>query len=235
MSNELLLIFTLLVEFTFVIICHKFLGKYGLYMWITIATIAQNIEVLILVKAFGIEMTLGNILFASTFLATDIISEIYGKSESYKAVKIGIVTSIIFIMISSSWLAYAPSPNDFAFSSIKSIFSYTPRLMLASISVYIIVQFLDVWLYHRWWQFTINRFGDKKKYLWIRNNGSTLFSQLLNTILFNTFAFIGTYPAKTLISIIISSYLVFVITSIADTPFIYLCRKWATASDKADY
>lgn len=122
MSNELLLIFTLLVEFTLVIICHKFLGKYGLYMWIAVATIAQNIEVLILVKAFGIEMTLGNILFASTFLATDIISEIYGKSESYKAVKIGIVTSIIFIMISSSWLAYAPSPNDFAFGSIKSIF-----------------------------------------------------------------------------------------------------------------
>ena len=234
MSNELLLIFTLLVEFTLVIICHKFLGKYGLYMWIAIATIAQNIEVLILVKAFGIEMTLGNILFASTFLATDIISEIYGKSESYKAVKIGIVTSIIFIMISSSWLAYAPSPNDFAFGYIKSIFSYTPRLMLASISVYIIVQFLDVWLYHRWWQFTTNRFGDKKKYLWIRNNGSTLFSQLLNTILFNTFAFVGTYPAKTLVSIIISSYLVFVITSLADTPFIYLCRKWATSPDKTD-
>ena len=106
--------------------------------------------------------------------------------------------------------------------------------MLASISVYIVVQFLDVWLYHRWWQFTTNRFGDKKKYLWIRNNGSTLFSQLLNTILFNIFAFIGTYPAKTLVSIIISSYLVFVITSLADTPFIYLCRKWATSPDKTD-
>lgn len=203
-------------------------------MWITIATIAQNIEVLILVKAFGIEMTLGNILFASTFLVTDIVSELYGKKESFKAVKIGIVTSIIFIAISASWLAYTPSANDFASPSIRAIFSYTPRLMLSSVAVYIIVQFLDVWLYHKWWELTTKKFGSKSKYLWLRNNGSTLFSQLLNTILFNTFAFAGTYPTKTLVSIIISSYIIFVLTSIADTPFIYLCRKWADDSaDKA--
>ncbi len=230
MNNELLLFLTLIVEFTFVVLCHRFLGKSGLYMWITIATIAQNIEVLILVKAFGIEMTLGNILFASTFLVTDIVSELYGKSESYKAVRIGIITSIIFVTISSSWLAYSPSENDFASNSIRSIFSYTPRLMLASISVYVIVQFMDVWLYHRWWKFTTEKFGDKKKFLWVRNNGSTLISQLLNTILFNTFAFLGTYPLKTLISIILSSYLIFIITSLADTPFIYLCRRWAMDS-----
>ena len=87
MPNEILLLLTLAVEFTFVILCYRYLGKNGLYMWITIATIAQNIEVLILVKAFGIEMTLGNILFASTFLVTDIVSELYGKKESFKAVK----------------------------------------------------------------------------------------------------------------------------------------------------
>lgn len=231
MSNELLLFLTLIIEFSFVILCHRFLGKSGLYMWIAIATIAQNIEVLILVKAFGIEMTLGNILFASTFLVTDIVSELYGKSESYKAVKIGIVTSIIFVTISSSWLAYTPSKNDFAGDAIKSIFSYTPRLMLASITVYIIVQFFDVWLYHRWWKFTTDRFGDRSRFLWLRNNGSTLISQLLNTVLFNTFAFYGTYSLGTLLSITLSSYLIFVFTSIADTPFIYLCRKWAT--DKA--
>lgn len=90
---------------------------------------------------------------------------------------------------------------------------------------------MDVWLYHRWWKFTTERFGDKKKFLWLRNNGSTLISQLLNTILFNTFAFFGTYELKTLISIIISSYFIFVITSLADTPFIYLCRRWAEESE----
>jgi len=68
----------------------------------TIATIAANIEVLIIVNAFGMEMTLGNILFASTFLVTDILSELYGKKEAQKAVYLGIATSVIFICISQS-------------------------------------------------------------------------------------------------------------------------------------
>ena len=86
MTNEILLVITLLVEYSAVILLHQYFGKKGLFMWTSIATIAANIEVLMLVKAFGMEMTLGNILFASTFLVTDIVSELYGKEESKKAV-----------------------------------------------------------------------------------------------------------------------------------------------------
>lgn len=225
MNNELILIVTLIIEYSLIIILHQLFGKQGLFMWTTVATIAQNIEVLILVEAFGMEMTLGNILFASTFLVTDILSELYGKEASKFAVKIGIATSLIFVAISASWLLYSPSDNDFASPAIREIFAYTPRLMIASVAVYVIVQFFDVWLYHKWWDFTSSRFGNKEKFLWVRNNGSTLFSQLLNTILYTVFAFYGTYNTQTLISIILSSYVIFVITSIADTPFIYICRK----------
>lgn len=225
MPNELLLVLTLVVEYSLVVLAQRYFGKQGLYMWTVIATIAQNIEVLILVDAFGMEMTLGNILFASTFLITDILSELYGKEESKKAVKMGIATSLIFVCIASSWLLYTPSGNDFASPAIRTIFSNTPRLMFASIAVYVIVQFMDVYLYHKWWDFTTKKFGDHDKYLWIRNNGSTLFSQLLNTVLYTLFAFWGTYETGTLVSIMISSYVIFVVTSLADTPFVYLCRK----------
>ena len=75
------------------VLAYKFLGKTGLYCWTVIATIAANIEVLIVVDAFGMEMTLGNILFASTFLVTDILSEKEGKKESQKAVIIGIAAA----------------------------------------------------------------------------------------------------------------------------------------------
>ena len=90
MRNEIILIVSLVCIYTAVVLLYRFLGKTGLFMWTVIATIAANIEVLILVRAFGMEMTLGNILFASTFLVTDILSENEGKREADRAVTIGI-------------------------------------------------------------------------------------------------------------------------------------------------
>ncbi|ONI46665.1 transporter, partial [Epulopiscium sp. SCG-B10WGA-EpuloA2] len=197
----------------------------GLYMWTVIATISANIEVLILVNAFGMEQTLGNILFASTFLVTDILSELEDKKSANKAVHLGIVSSICFILITQSWFLYIPNANDWAMPFIESIFSNTPRLMIVGISVYAIAQVSDVWLYHFIWHKTSKRFGDTKKGLWIRNNGSTLVSQLINTILFTFGAFWGVYDFITLINILISSYIIFIATSLLDTPAVYLARK----------
>ncbi len=224
MRNEILLIVSLLITFSGVIVLFKLFKEQGLYLWTVIATIAANIEVLIVVTAFGMEMTLGNILFASTFLVTDILSELYGKKKAQTAVWLGIATSIAFIIISQSWLLYIPNENDFAMPSIRAVFSNTPRLMLVGIVVYVIVQLFDVWAYHKWWAFTNRKFGDKKKFLWLRNNGSTLISQLLNTILFTWGAFLGTHDTATLISIAVSSYVIFIVTSLLDTPFIYIAR-----------
>lgn len=225
MTNELLLILTLVAEYGAVVALQRYLGRQGLYLWTIIATIAANIEVLILVDAFGMEMTLGNILFASTFLVTDILSELYGREASEKGVRLGIVTSVIFVVIASSWLLYTPSGNDFASPAVRTIFSNTPRLMFASISVYVIVQLMDVFLYHKWWALTERKTGDRDRFLWLRNNGSTLLSQLLNSVCYNLFAFWGVYETGTLVSIIISTYVIFIVTSLADTPFIYLCRR----------
>lgn len=85
-------------------------------------------------------MTLGNVIFASTFLITDIISEIYGKKDAKLAVYLGISTSIAFIILSQWWLQYIPAESDFAMPAMKTIFSNTPRLMLTSMIVYAIVQ-----------------------------------------------------------------------------------------------
>ncbi len=231
MNNEILLILSVFIIYGAELLFFKLFGKQGLYCFTAIATIAANIEVLILVKAFGMEMTLGNVLFASTFLVTDIISEIYGKSDAKRAVNIGVATSIAFIVFSQWWLLYTPAASDQAMTSMKAIFSNTPRTMLASLIVYAIVQRFDVWAYHKWWNFTEKLCGDSKKYLWVRNNGSTLISQFLNNLLFTTGAFAGVYDLKTLWSIVISSYVIFIFTSLADTPFIYLARK-IHSSDK---
>ena len=97
--------------------------------------------------------------------------------------------------------------------------------MLASLIVYAICQKFDVWAYHKWWAFTSKRCGDSKRFLWLRNNGSTLISQLLNAVLYTMGAFWGLYDIPTLISIALSSYIIFIVTSLADTPVIYLARK----------
>ena len=225
MPNELLLILSLFFLFGAVLVFYRLFGKLGLYVWTVIATIAANIEVLILVDAFGLEQTLGNVLFATTFLVTDILSENHSKKEANIAVNIGIATSISFILISQSWMLYTPSVNDFARPSIETIFAHTPRLMLASLIVYAICQKFDVWAYHKWWAFTSKRCGDSKRFLWLRNNGSTLISQLLNAVLYTMGAFWGLYDIPTLISIALSSYIIFIVTSLADTPVIYLARK----------
>ncbi len=225
MPNELLLILSLFITYSAVLALFRIFGEQGLYLWTIVATIAANIEVLIVVDAFGMEMTLGNILFASTFLVTDIASEIFGKKKAQHAVYLGIATSIVFILISQSWMLYTPNQSDFASPSIRTIFSNTPRLMFASIIVYVICQLFDVWLYHKWWNFTKERYGDSKRFLWLRNNGSTLVSQLLNTVLYTFGAFLGVYEFSTLMSIVISSYVIFIVTSLADTPFVYLARK----------
>ena len=100
MSNEILLVLSIFIIYGSVIVMYKLFGKQGLFCFTSIATIAANIEVLIMVKAFGMVMTLGNVLFAATFLITDIVSEVYGKKDAKRAVHIGITTSIVFIILS---------------------------------------------------------------------------------------------------------------------------------------
>lgn len=224
MSNELLILISVAVCYGGVLAAYYFFGRVGLMCYTVLCTIAANIEVLITVEAFGMEQTLGNVIFASTFLVTDIMSEIYGKKDATKTVYISSAALAFFVVISNLWMQYTPAPSDWVMDSIVGVFSSTPRLMFSSLAVYLICQRLDVWLYHFWWNIT-SRGGDKKRGLWIRNNGSTLISQLLNAILFNVFAFYGVFDNETLFSIIIATYIIFVLTSFIDTPFIYLARK----------
>lgn len=223
--NEFLLLGSLLISFGGTVLFLKLFGKSGLFVWIAVSAIFANIEVTVLVQAFGMEQTLGNTLFASSFLATDILSELYGKKHADKGVRIGIIVTLFFIIFSSMWLHYIPSQNDRAMSSIKALFSNTPRILIASLVAYAISQSIDVWLYHKWWALTKKKTGSTKKMLWFRNNFSTLISQFINIVIFNFGSFLGVYKFKELLSITAACYIIYLVTSILDTPFVYLARK----------
>lgn len=223
--NEILLIASLAAIYGGVLFAYRFFGKSGLYAFTVIATLLANIEVLILIDAFGMEQTLGNVLFASTYLITDILSENESKKSANRAVNIGIFAAASMVVISQSWFLYQKNANDWVTSGIETVFSTTPRLILASLIGYAVSQKLDVALYHKWWEFSNKKWGDSRRFLWLRNNGSTLVSQIINTVLFNGIAFFGMYDTATFISIMVSSYVIYVCTSLLDTPFVYLARK----------
>lgn len=225
MTNELLIILSFIVIYGGVTLFYRLFGKGGLLAFSIFATLIANIEVLLLVNAFGMEMTLGNVLFGSTFLITDILSENHSRKDANRAVIISTACSILFIAVSQIWLLYTPAANDWASPAFHTIFSNTPRVILASLGVYLVSQLADVWLYHKWWDWCRKRFGDSRKGLWIRNNGSTMLSQLLNTSLFTFIAFYGVHQFSTLVSIFFSSYAIFIVTSLIDTPIVYWCRK----------
>ncbi|MGL5984669.1 MAG: queuosine precursor transporter, partial [Cetobacterium sp.] len=145
---------------------YKKLGSLGVYIWVVIASIVANIEVGITIKAFGMFQTLGNIVFASTFLATDILSENEGKKSSNMAVTVGIITNLIFICLSRFWFLFHTEGEYI--ESVKKVFVNTPRFMVVGIIVFVIAQYLDVFLYHFIWEKTKKYSKNDFSTLWIR-------------------------------------------------------------------
>ncbi len=226
MRNELLLILSVILIYGSVLLAYRLFSKAGLFAMTAIVTILANIEVLMLVEGFGMEQTLGNVMFASTYLVTDILSENEGKKCASKAVWIGVFSSLAMLVFTQLWLLYQKSPGDWAGEHITAIFSTTPRMLLASFAGYITSQRFDVWLYHKLWSITEKKSGDKVKFLWLRNNLATLISQIINTVVFTLIAFWGVYETGVLISVMLSSYVIYIFTSLLDTPAVYVARRW---------
>ena len=219
--NELFWFGMLVVNFVFILVAFRLWGKIGLFAWIPVSIIVANIQVTKNVSLFGLEATLGNIVYATSFLATDILGEFFGKKEAYKAVGIGFFSLVAMTVLMQLALIFTPSPSDIVHGSMTAIFSLMPRIALASLVAYLLSNLHDVWAFAYWKE---KRPG--RKTLWMRNNFSTFISQLIDTVIFTTIAFLGVYPWEVLLQIGISTYLLKWIVAVLDTPCIYLARSW---------
>ncbi len=222
--NELLIVSSLLVTYGATLLAYRMFGRGGVYAMVVIATLLANIEVLLLVDAFGMKQTLGNVLFASTYLATDILNENEGRGAANRAVGLGILASVMMLLVSGSWFLYDLAADDWAGAPIRALFSATPRLLLGSFAGYAVSQAADVILYRVIWRATTRACGDADRFLWLRNNAATLISQAVNIALFTAIAFLGRYSGGTVLSLMLSSYVIYIFTSLLDTPFVYLSR-----------
>lgn len=224
MNNELLWLGMLIANFLMIILAFKLFGKWGLIMWIPVSVIIANIQVIQTVELFGLVATLGNIVYATSFLITDILSENYGKEEAKKAVWIGFFSLITMTVLMNMALLFKPlAGDDFATTtheSLSTIFSLMPRIAIASLSAYLISQRHDVWAFHFW----KNKFPNDK-HLWVRNNLSTIVSQLLDSIVFTLIAFLGVFETQVLIEVFLTTYFLKFIVAAADTPFVYWSKR----------
>ena len=219
LPNELLWAIMLLINFSLITLLYRVLGKTGLFVWIPIAVIIANIQVLKTVEIFGLTATLGNIVYASSFLVTDILSENYGKDEARRAVWIGFFAIIVMTLLMNLALSFSPAESDFAQEHLQAIFAMMPRIALASLTAYILSQIHDVWAYDFW-----KRKFPSDKAIWVRNNASTMISQLIDTVVFVGIAFWGQFELNVLLEILLTTYFMKWIVALADTPFIYLAK-----------
>lgn len=218
--NELLFIATLLVNFIGILIAFKLFGKMGLYGWIAFATVSANIEVIKCVDLFGMSLTLGNVIYGTIFLATDILSELYGEKEARRGVYMGFFSMLAFTVMSQINLRYVPNASDYASDALQTIFSLTPRLCAASLVAYFISNTLDTYTYA-----AIKKALPADKYLWLRNNGSTMTSQLIDSVLFTFGAFAGVFDVHMLLMLTLTTYAIKLIVALCDTPFLYIAKR----------
>ncbi|MDZ5473178.1 queuosine precursor transporter [Bacillus sp. 31A1R] len=220
MFNEWFGLIFVLINFLFVLAFYRLFGKTGLFVWIGFSTVLANLQVVKTIEIFGLTATLGNAMYGTAFLVTDILNEKYGKDEAKKAVWIGFLTLTAMTIIMQMVLLFKPHEIDIAHDSLNTIFSLLPRIALGSLLAYLVSQFTDVYIF----SYLKNKFP-KDNQFWIRNNGSTLISQLLDTLVFTTIAFIGVYPIQDVWQIFLTTYFLKALIAVLDTPFGYIAKR----------
>jgi uncharacterized integral membrane protein (TIGR00697 family) len=168
----------------------------------------------------GIFVPAGVIVYAASFLVTDLISEVYGKKEAMTAVWLGFAAMLIFSLYSLLMTQWTPAPYWANQEAFESVVGLSFRITLAGVISFLFSQSWDVMVFH--WLKKENSSYGKPKHLWIRNNVSTVTSQFIDSVLFISIAFIGEYD--TIISMIIAQWFIKCIIALIDTPFAYWGR-----------
>lgn len=202
-------------------VMYKLFGKSGIFFWIVLSTILANIQVIEQIDLFGLKATLGNVMYGTIFLGTDVLNELYGKKSAKKAVYLGFLVMIFTTIIMAIALLFEPNAEDFGHEALVTIFGFYGKVVLGSLTAFIVSQSFDVYFFQK-----IKSKLPANKFLWIRNNGSTIVSQLIDTAIFVPIAFMNEgLGFDIVLGIAISTYLIKVMVAALDTPFIYLAKK----------
>jgi uncharacterized integral membrane protein (TIGR00697 family) len=207
------------IDFAFLLLAAVFLSS------LVVCNLIANKFVSLDLGVHVFEVSAGILPYPLTFLATDLLSELYGRRRANRVVWAGFVASLfalLAIWLGASLPALSFSPVDDA--TFNGVFANTWRVIGASMIAYLCAQFVDVRLFHFWKDLT------KGKHLWLRNNASTVCSQLLDSALVVFVLFVGKQSAEEMLSLIFSAWLFKTLVALADTPLFYLGTWWLKRS-----
>ncbi|ERJ11327.1 queuosine precursor transporter [Haloplasma contractile] len=217
MLDLLLILGFVVFNFLVVLVGYKLFGLRGLATTSVFFVLISNILVLKRVDVFGLAVPAGALAIGATFLITDIIGEFYSKEKAKQIVHITFFANIVWTL-GLTFALYLPThATDFSKNAMELLFTPLPRIALGGLIAFYVSQLIDVQLFH----LLKNKFPNQ---LWIRNNGSTIVSQAIDTVLFLSIAFLGTLPFAVLGQMMIGMYSAKLMFAVLDTVIIYIIK-----------
>ena len=195
------------------------------------ALIAANLLGTKITTFWGVSVSVGIFAFPITFLVTDVIEEVLGKQKSRNLILAGFTSLLLLLALTIISRVLPPSTRYADNEAFLRIFNGSTRIILASLTAFVLSQTHDIWAFNFWRQKTKGRF------LWLRNNLSTVVSQLIDTVIFMFIAFYLVTPqfdVAFLIQLIIPYWLFKVLFALIDTPLVYAGVAWLRNSVQPD-
>lgn len=218
MNNELLfLLHTFLIGST-ALAC-LYLGAEALVAFIVTQAIIANLFVLKQISLFGFNATAADVYIVGSVLGINLLQEYFGRPKARKAIWTSFLLLIFYTITSQFQLIYSPANTDFAHEPFSKLLHFMPRITIASIIVYLIVQHIDSYTY------ALMQKLCGKRWLVTRNIITISFSQLIDTILFGLIGLYGIIPH--IVEVMIVSYTIKMCMVLLVSPFIGLTRKIA--------
>lgn len=191
-----------------------YLGKIYVYAVVLTIIIYMNIAEPKVIEVFGLPTTLGTALYGVTFFTTDFLHEHYGRKAVYEITTLSIIASVLFhVFMQLTLLAQVVPDMEWFAQPLNTVFTTSLRIVISSLVVFALVQRFDVFLYRRLYQWTGG------KHLWLRNKGSTVLSQALDSYTFAFLAFYGVLDNWMELATI--GYGFKLLVAVSDTAFMY--------------
>ena len=228
-NQEALWLITVIYDLGLALLLYRFFGKYGLYVAVVLGIVLGNLqggkvsELILFGSTFKVSM--GAILYSGIYFATDVLNEKYGRKEANRAVMLGFVANIAVMVTLVLSVQFKPSNITGSalevHNAISTLAYYSPAFVIGSLGAYLVSQTFDVWFFHKIKSYT----GESK--LWLRNNLSSMVSQLIDTLIYQFTWVVATGMSwENACMLAATKYIFKVFIAAIDTIFIYWVKKW---------
>jgi hypothetical protein len=165
---------------------------------------------------YTFQQSVGLLPYPITFIVTDIISELFGKKKANQVVTAGLIASLFMLLIVTVSDGVPSAPFGVGSEVFSKVFGLSSAAVFASMMAYLFAQYVDVRLFHFWKTLT------KGKHLWLRNNASTMFSQLIDTaVVLFLLCYFSVIEWEMFYQLLLNGFLFKVLFAALDTPIIY--------------